>query len=322
MSDIQNMTKDSLTKKEKQEAEATIRSKEKKSLLQSVLLVLRISVLVGFAVASYVIFQDLYSKEEARIKAEERAIRAQEQLQQINNQKRIAVIASSDTQQIYDSIAKKNENYGFLYQELMKEKTNIEELKSHFHYLDNELLKIKHSKNLGKILLSYISLREQIFYNGNDGIAPYVNELQNFEILIGISNPDLNNKINALKLLLPNLKSQRELSQEFDDLIPELLVAKKVGMKDDLASKIRYNLSKMVVIRRLDGTDSPEQIDGIIARTERLIAKQNYRGALNRIRSLDPVYGAILVDFVQSLEVALRVQKIDNEILSYLKNIS
>lgn len=296
---------------------------KKNPVVRFVMMTLRIIALAGFAVASYVIFEDLHYKEEARRKAEDRANRANAQLQEIKNHqyKEVSHNNVDEVKPDNKKLAAKDANYHFLYQELLKEKANIEELKAHFHYLDEELVKIKHSNSLGKILISYISLREQIFFNGDKGIGTYIDNLKNFEILIGINNQELNSKIEALKVLLPSLKSQKELSKEFDNLIPELIIAKRVGDKDDLASKIRYNLSKMVVIRRLNDK-SPEQIDGVISRIERLIKRQDYRGALNRIRSLSPIYGNILVNFANDLEVALRVQKIDNEVLSYLKKLS
>jgi hypothetical protein len=52
------------------------------------------------------------------------------------------------------------------------------------------------------------------------------------------------------------------------------------------------------------------------------LQEQNYQEALNNLVALDPLYHSVIVNFLDKLNVALEVQKIDQEILSYLKTLS
>lgn len=90
---------------------------------------------------------------------------------------------------------------------------------------------------------------------------------------------------------------------------------------DSFASKVRRNISRLVVIRRIDGKN-PNDIDGTVARAEKLLRAENYQEALECLISLDQNYHTILADFLSKLSAASDIKKIDTEILSYLKSLN
>ncbi|NBV06837.1 MAG: hypothetical protein EBS06_06350 [Proteobacteria bacterium] len=203
----------------------------------------------------------------------------------------------------------------FFYKMLLKNQEQINILKSENQSLQEEFRKYKSQEKLGKIILAYVDFRQKIF-----SCAPYEDELKNFEIL-SVFDKKLQEKITKLRSSLSGFSDAKKLNQDFSDLIPEIIATKNSGSEKTLISKIRHNLSKLVVIRRIDGKN-PNDVDGIVARTEKLLAEEKYQEALTCLLALDQSYHEILVNFLSQLSATAEVKKTDLEILSYLKNLS
>jgi hypothetical protein len=203
----------------------------------------------------------------------------------------------------------------FVYQMLLKNQVQIEDLRSQIQELKSEILKYKNQEKIGKMIFTYVDLRQNIF-SGKSGEE----ELKTFELLIS-SDEILQNKITKLKSLLANFSNQEKLIAAFSDLIPELVIAKDNNPNPGIVAKIRRNLSKLIIVRRIDG-ENPNNIDGIIVKIEKSLQAENYQEAFNQALSLDQNYHKILKEFLDSLSVAVEVQKIDQEILNYLKTLS
>lgn len=203
----------------------------------------------------------------------------------------------------------------FVYQMLLKNQVQIEDLRIQIQELKSEILKYKNQEKIGKMIFTYVDLRQNIF-SGKSGEE----ELKTFELLIS-SDEILQNKITKLKPLLANFSHQERLITAFSDLIPELVITKDHNPNPNLVAKIRRNLSKLIIVRRIDGKN-PNNIDGIIVKIEKSLQAENYQEAFNQALSLDQNYHEILKEFLDSLSVAVEVQKIDQEILNYLKTLS
>ncbi len=202
----------------------------------------------------------------------------------------------------------------FIYQLLIKNQTQIADLSSQIQVIQGELIKYKNQEKIVKIILSYVELRQQIFVKNS-----YENSLKNFEILTS-SDEVLSEKSEMLKQALPNFSTQKELSDAFSKLIPDLIFAKTNNADAGLSAKIRRNIAKMITIRRVDGKGS--DIDSTIVKTERLLRKENYQEAMNSLLALNQNYHEIIADFLNSLSGTIEVQKIDQEILNHLKSLN
>lgn len=202
----------------------------------------------------------------------------------------------------------------FIYQMLIKNQVQINDLREQINGLKAEILKYKNQEKLGKMIFSYVAFRENLLAG-----KPYAEDLKNFEMLVSFDE-NLQNKTSKLKTLLPNFRAPKEMSSEFSHLIPDLIATKTNDPDTGLLGKIRHNISRLVVIRKVgeEGGD----VDAIIAKTEKKLEEQNYQEALNLLLSLDQNYHAILVVFLTDLNNSIEVQKIDQEILNYLKNLS
>lgn len=203
----------------------------------------------------------------------------------------------------------------FIYHMLLKNQVQINALKEQIQSLKSDFTKYKSQEKIGKIIFTYVDLRQKIIAGEN-----YDNELKSFEVLSAFDEK-LSGKLDKLKPLLKNYSDAKKLKKEFNELIPQLIATKNNPVEAGFIAKIRYNISKLIVIRRIDGKN-PFDVDGIIVKTEKLLNEENYQDALTNLLALDQSNHAIIVNFLNDLNATLEVQKVDQEILLYLKNLS
>jgi hypothetical protein len=203
----------------------------------------------------------------------------------------------------------------FIYQMLIKNQVQINDLKEQINSLKSQITKYKNQEKIGKMILVYVDLREKFLAGAN-----YSDSLKSFEILAS-SDENLQKKITKLKLLLPNFTSKKDLENSFEKLIPDLITIKTNKPDGGIIAKIRHNISKLVIIRKIDGKN-PESVDGIIAIAEKHLREESYQEVMNSLLSLKPDYHKILSDFLTKLNVAIELQKVDEEILNYLKSLT
>lgn len=203
----------------------------------------------------------------------------------------------------------------FVYQMLLKNQVQIADLREQIQGLKSEIIKYKNQEKIGKMIFTYVDLRQKFL-----AAKPYEETLKSFEMLI-VFDKNLQEKTAKLKPLLVHFSNQEKLSKEFANIIPELITTKNSDPNAGLAAKIRHNISKLIVIRKIDGKDVGD-VDSIIVQIEKLLREENYQEALNSALSLDQKYHQILADFLSELGASVEVQKIDQEILNYLKSLS
>ena len=203
----------------------------------------------------------------------------------------------------------------FIYHMLLKNQVQITDLTAQIQAIKGELTKYKNQERIGKMILVYVELRQEIFAGKS-----YDNALKSFEILVALDE-NLQTKVIKLKEVLPGFSNQEKLSKSFADLIPDLITTKNNTPNPTLLSKIRRNIAKLVIIRKIDGKNTGE-IDSTIFHTEKLLKEKNYQEAMNYLLSLDPSYHEIVADFLNDLSIAIEVQKLDSEILNYLKSLT
>ncbi len=204
----------------------------------------------------------------------------------------------------------------FIYQMLLKNQLKIEDLSAQLQALKSEVLKYRNQEKLGKMILVYVDLREKIL---SEKVCS--EEMKSFEIL-SASDEVLTAKIAKLKPLLLSFASQKKLEKNFAEIIPELIINKKNSVTNEsLIAKIQRNISRLIVLRRID-EKNPQEIDAIVVRIEKLLKQENYSDAFSAALSLPADYNPILKNFLDELHASLEVKQIDQEILNYLKSLN
>ncbi len=203
----------------------------------------------------------------------------------------------------------------FVYQMLLKNQVQISVLTKKIENLDEEIVKYKNQQRISRMILLYIDLRNEIFSK-----KPFEKTIENFE-LVAINDGVLTNKIATLKESAKKFSSQSELKNEFSQIIPKLIIAKKIDKEGGFWAKIKAKISQLIVIRKLNGTN-PEEIDSRIVKIEKLLTEEKYQEALTELLSFEQKYHEITSEFLDHLSAAIEIRSIDNEILNHLKSLS
>ncbi len=200
----------------------------------------------------------------------------------------------------------------FIYQVILKNQIQINDLKTQIQELRTEFVKYKNNEKIGRLIFTYIDLRQKI-YSG----APYEEAMKNLEML-AFFDKNLQGKIFKLKEAARHFSTAKKLDKDLEKLIPDLIATKNIKSQDSLFDKIRYQLSKLVVIRKIGGKNS--NVDLAIVETQKFLQEDNYQEALNKMLALDKKYNKILEKFLEDLAASLELQRLDLEIFNYLKN--
>lgn len=184
--------------------------------------------------------------------------------------------------------------------------------------LQEKFLVIQDRGKVQNIIISYINLRQKIFFNQKQDFA-YFENLQELEFLIK-DNQVLKSKIATLKILLPNLLSREELLQKYSLIIDKIIINDNQKPDATMLQKAWYNLRGLIIIRKVDKFLENEQtIDAKIYKVENALKNYQYVEAQNLLLEFDKKYDIILLDFMADLENFLVARNIDCEILEILK---
>lgn len=200
---------------------------------------------------------------------------------------------------------------------LLKQQLQISQLQNDYNALRLDLLRIKLSDNLPKIILGFVKLNDMV-----DLKMDYSKELQKLELLCR-ADQNLISKIEQLKLVLQKQpKNRRELFEEFNDLIPKIIEKEKVGDNgNSFVDKIKANIAQFVAIRRV-GEVSKSNLEMSLMHTLDAINRDNYREAMPRLNSIDNKYQGWLSVAKSDLENAANLQIIVGDIYRYLEALS
>ena len=210
----------------------------------------------------------------------------------------------------------KEKSSGFIYQLLIKNQLQIEDLRKQNRELRSEFLKYKTYERYNKIVIYYASFRDKLFNEKN-----FNTELQNLEIICN-SDEMLHAKITNLKSHLVNFYPKNKLEISFKNLIQEIKAISDSDPQDNSwLKKINEKIAKIIIIRRTLINNSGDVDDKIIT-IENHLKAENYQEALGIILSLNQSYNEVFKNFLENLNASLEVQKIDLEILNYLKSLN
>lgn len=204
----------------------------------------------------------------------------------------------------------------FVYQLLIKNQVQIEDINNQLRSFKNDFVKLKSQEKLNKLVINYVELREKLFANEN-----CTTEIESYDLL-SISDEFLHNKFLIIKENHDKLLSQKKLIESFKLIAGELVINENYDEKNaNLLEKLRHNFKKLVVIRKIKNLDS-SQFEGVVNQIELALSEKKYQEALDKILSLDKSYFKIVEKFLEELNVMIETQNADKEIIKYLKSLT
>lgn len=204
----------------------------------------------------------------------------------------------------------------FVYQLLIKNQVQIEDLNNQIRQIKSDYVKLKNQEKFNKIVLNYINLREKLFL-GEDCKS----EIENFDLLT-ISDDFLINKFTVIKQNYQNFITRQMLLKNFAEISKILIVNENFNPETaDFLEKMRYNFRKLVIIRKTNVKDS-SQLQASILIVENLLKSGKNSEALAKLLSLDKIYFPIIQRFLEELNLVIETQNADQEIIKYLKSLN
>ncbi len=201
----------------------------------------------------------------------------------------------------------------FIYQLLLHNQAQIQELKNQNEKLEREFVIYKSNEKIARMILQYIDLREKINKKIN-----YSRALKSFEIL-ALEDVYLRQKINDFEENLADFQTYDELQEDFMKYVPNLIALKNHDENGDFYDKLKFQLSKIITIRKVD--ENNQEIDGFIARMIDFLQKEKCKNALKEIDFIEEKYRKNIVKFSKKLEVKCAFEKKDEEIMLYLESL-
>ncbi len=193
---------------------------------------------------------------------------------------------------------------------------NIEELAFKINEFEQRIAEFEENladsnlqRRLNSIILSYFDFRKKLFQGGD-----YAVELQNLELLAK-DNAEILEKIVELKLLLPDFKSDWQIKKQFKDIEPLLLARQNNDPDQGFISNLRYNLSKIFVVRNLR-EDAKTDLEKSISKIFFSLKNLNYQLTLQKLENIDPKYNEILKEFKILIANRVEIEKVDFDLLS------
>lgn len=207
----------------------------------------------------------------------------------------------------------------FVYQIIIKNQNQIEELKSQITDLKLQFSKIKNYEKLNNIIIRYLEFRDKLFENQCSNNCD--SSIDSFSLII-INDKFLIQKFDAIKDNFKQFPTAKKIINDYKILRKELLINKNNDSKNNnILDKIYLQLRKIVVIRKLSNF-SLDQIEGQVNQINKHLDNLEYIEALNLLNNINfDKDNIIYKSFIEQLNIAIKVRDADKEIINYLKNL-
>jgi uncharacterized membrane protein YhiD involved in acid resistance len=207
----------------------------------------------------------------------------------------------------------------FVYQLLVKNQVQIQDLYNKIKDLNNELIKYQNRQQISKIAISYFELHQKIFNSTTVSVQDIVQHITTLELLL-TESPDLQGNIDIIKSALPNFINQNILILNLQKIIPHFKALQQKNIEPNFFDKIKINMAKFITFRKIK--NAPEDsIDYKINQLELAIKQQNYTLALQIFLSLNQSENQEMTNFYYNLKAIQQIEKADLEIMKIIKNL-
>jgi len=207
----------------------------------------------------------------------------------------------------------------FIYQLLVKNQVQIQDLYNKINDLNQELIKYQNRQQISKIAISYFELHQKIFNNINSTYQDISQHINTLELLL-TENPDLQGNVDIIKSALPNFINQNLLLVNLQKIIPHFKSLQQKDIEPNFFDKIKINIAKFITFRKIKNA-TENSIDYKINQLELAIKQQNYNLALQIFLPLNQPENPEMTNFYNNLKAIQQIEKADIEIMKIIKNL-
>ena len=174
---------------------------------------------------------------------------------------------------------------------------------------------MQNHQNSSKIILTYFDLLKKI-QNGEN----YQNELLITKLLINKESELYQYFLELENLLKNNIKTNKEIINNFDKIISELITHYRQNDDDTLISKIKNNILSHITIRKIKFEEQDEtKINYLIYEIERDLKSEDYQEALYFLNKINKTAIELTSEIKEDLQNLIRFQDINQNILQLLQ---
>jgi len=200
-------------------------------------------------------------------------------------------------------------------EELIQLQEKYQELSAKYDNLDDKISKMQNHQNSSKIILTYFDLLKKI-QNGEN----YQNELLITKLLINKESELYQYFLELENLLKNNIKTNKEIINNFDKIISELITNYRQNDDDTLISKIKNNILSHITIRKIKFEEQDEtKINYLIYEIERDLKSEDYQEALYFLNKINKTAIELTSEIKEDLQNLIRFQDINQNILQLLQ---
>lgn len=221
----------------------------------------------------------------------------------------------NDDKDLRSEEQKRIEDINQIYSASIHSQIAINDLRSEINNLKKQVTIYGDQKNFAKLAFSYYDLRQKILA-GED----YKNQLENFKLLAAFE-VNLKNRATALEEALAKTKSPKDIENDFQNLIPQLINIQRAQNSGNIFDRVKSYVLQSIVIRNTDETKA-QNIDKVILHIEKLLEKKSYSKAYETLEKLPQEYQKVTKQFIDDLKNFSALQDLDNNILSYLEGLA
>jgi hypothetical protein len=204
----------------------------------------------------------------------------------------------------------------FVYQLLIKNQVQIEDLNNQVRTLKSDFDRLKNQEKFNKLILSYIDLREKIFNH-----QECQKDVESFDLLVA-KDEFLEKKFSIIKENYSTMPSHEDLVKNFNLIIKELIINENYSKDNaDFLTKLQHNFKKIIIVRKIS-QPIQNSLEYRINKIENLIDSKNYSSALTELLTLDKLYFPIIEKFLEDLGLIIEINNADQDIIRYLKNLN
>ena len=200
-------------------------------------------------------------------------------------------------------------------EELIQLQEKYQELSAKYDNLDDKISKMQNHQNSSKIILTYFDLLKKI-QNGEN----YQNELLITKLLINKESELYQYFLELENLLKNNIKTNKEIINNFDKIISELITHYRQNDDDTLISKIKNNILSHITIRKIKFEEQDEtKINYLIYEIERDLKSEDYQEALYFLNKINKTAIELTSEIKEDLQNLIRFQDINQNIMQLLQ---
>ncbi|MFC1658991.1 mitofilin family membrane protein [Pseudomonadota bacterium] len=182
--------------------------------------------------------------------------------------------------------------------------------------MEKEVQNLKMNSYLAPLAISIIELKNIVKKGGN-----FEGEIENIEYLAN-GNSIILTALDEIKPYSEGIKSDKYIENRFFEIVNEVIrESRRPSEEEGWIEKIKYNFTQSIIIRKVDKSKNPSDLETIIIDTEKYMNEGDYENAIYKIGELDKEHRKFFDDWIKDTAEYLYVNNILDGLMKYMREL-